>query len=50
MIKNSNLKDWDIQLLNKLSITLNKASICGLGQAAPNPLQCIIKYFEEDLK
>ena len=43
-------KDWDIKLLNKLSITMNKASICGLGQAAPNPLQCIIKYFEEDLK
>ena len=43
-------KDWDIEVLNKLSITMNKASICGLGQAAPNPLQCIIKYFEEDLK
>ena len=43
-------KDWDIDLLNKLSVTMNKASICGLGQAAPNPLQCIIKYFEEDLK
>ena len=43
-------KDWDIDLLNKLSVTMNRASICGLGQAAPNPLQCIIKYFEEDLK
>ena len=42
-------KDWDVDLLNKLSRTMNKASICGLGQAAPNPLQCIIKYFENDI-
>ena len=43
-------KDWDIELLNILSITMNNGSICGLGQAAPNPLQCIIKYYKEDLK
>ena len=42
-------KKWDIKLLNDLSTTMNKASICGLGQAAPNPLQCIIKYFESDI-
>ena len=40
---------WDINLLEKLSLTMNKASICGLGQAAPNPLQCIIKYFKKDI-
>ena len=40
---------WDIELLNSLSNTMNKSSICGLGQAAPNPLQCIIKYFKEDI-
>ena len=40
---------WDIELLEKLSLTMNKASICGLGQAAPNPLQCIIKYFRDDI-
>jgi hypothetical protein len=26
------------------------ASICGLGQAAPNPLRCAIKYFPEEIK
>ena len=40
---------WDINLLNELSLTMNKASICGLGQAAPNPLQCIIKHFKRDI-
>ncbi len=42
-------KKWNIDLLKRLSLTMNKASICGLGQAAPNPLQCIIKYFKEDV-
>ncbi len=42
-------KKWDIELLKKLSVTMNKASICGLGQAAPNPLQSIIKHFEKDI-
>ncbi len=42
-------KKWDIELLKKLSVTMNKASICGLGQAAPNPLQSIIKHFEKDV-
>ena len=42
-------KKWNINLLNDLSLTMNKASICGLGQAAPNPLQCIIKYFKDDI-
>jgi formate dehydrogenase len=26
------------------------ASICGLGQAAPNPLRSVIKYFPDELK
>ncbi len=42
-------KKWDIELLKKLSKTMNKASICGLGQAAPNPLQSIINHFEKDV-
>ena len=42
-------KKWNIELLKKLSVTMNKASICGLGQAAPNPLQSIIKHFEKDI-
>ena len=48
-VKLMNEEKWDIGILNRLSNTMNKSSICGLGQAAPNPLQCIIKYFKEDI-
>jgi formate dehydrogenase beta subunit len=40
---------WDEALLNELSGAMRDASICGLGQAAPNPLACVFKYFREDL-
>ena len=40
---------WDEALLNELSTAMRDASICGLGQAAPNPLQCVFKYFRDDL-
>jgi len=40
---------WDIPLLNDLSQVMRDASICGLGQAAANPLLSVIKYFPEDL-
>ncbi len=41
---------WDISLLNELSAVMADASICGLGQAAPNPLQCAIKYFPQEFE
>ena len=41
---------WNETLLNELSTAMRDASICGLGQAAPNPLQSVIKRFPEDLK
>jgi formate dehydrogenase beta subunit len=41
---------WDEKLLNELSAAMRDASICGLGQAAPNPLQSVMKHFPEDLK
>ncbi|MGH6768122.1 MAG: NAD(P)H-dependent oxidoreductase subunit E [Xanthobacteraceae bacterium] len=41
---------WDAALLDELSTTMRDASICGLGQAAPNPLLCVLKFFPEDLK
>jgi NADH:ubiquinone oxidoreductase subunit F (NADH-binding) len=41
---------WNEALLNELSTAMRDASICGLGQAAPNPLQSVMKYFPEDLK
>ncbi len=39
--------NWDIALLGELSQCMRDASICGLGQAASNPLACVIKYFPE---
>jgi formate dehydrogenase len=41
---------WDAALLDELSALMRDASICGLGQAAPNPLLCVLKYFPEELK
>ena len=40
---------WNEALLNELSDAMRDASICGLGQAAPNPLLCVMKYFPEEL-
>jgi formate dehydrogenase len=41
--------DWDTDLLSELSQVMRDASICGLGQAASNPLACLIRYFPETL-
>ncbi len=41
---------WDPALLTELSNAMRDASICGLGQAAPNPLLCVLNYFPEELK
>lgn len=43
-------KDWDQALLEELARAMEDASICGLGQAAPNPLRCAIKYFPEEFE
>ncbi len=43
-------KDWNTDLLEELSSVMVDASICGLGQAAPNPMRCVIKYFPDELK
>jgi NADH:ubiquinone oxidoreductase subunit F (NADH-binding) len=40
---------WDEALLKELSDAMRDASICGLGQAAPNPLLSVLKYFPEEL-
>ena len=40
---------WDQALLTELCDAMRDASICGLGQAAPNPLLCVLKYFPEEL-
>ena len=43
------LPTWDQPLLNELSEVMADASICGLGQAASNPIQCVMKHFPEDI-
>jgi formate dehydrogenase len=40
---------WDKPLLDDLSKAMADASICGLGQAAPNPIACVYKYFAHEL-
>ncbi|MDP9108964.1 MAG: NAD(P)H-dependent oxidoreductase subunit E [Pseudomonadota bacterium] len=40
---------WDTALLADLSQVMRDASICGLGQAAPNPIDCVVKYFPHEL-
>jgi formate dehydrogenase len=40
---------WDRELLEALSEVMMEASICGLGQAAPNPLLSVLRYFPEEL-
>ncbi len=42
-------KRWDESLLQELSQAMSDASICGLGQAAPNPLRSVLTHFREDL-
>ncbi len=40
---------WDAALLEELSQAMADASICGLGQAAPNPIRCVIKHFPHEV-
>jgi NADH:ubiquinone oxidoreductase subunit F (NADH-binding)/NADH:ubiquinone oxidoreductase subunit E len=40
---------WDQPLLNELSQAMMDASICGLGQAAPNPALSVMKYFPQEV-
>jgi formate dehydrogenase len=41
---------WNAPLLQELSQAMADASICGLGQAAPNPVLSVLKYFPQELK
>ena len=41
--------EWNPALLEELSQAMTDASICGLGQAAANPLRSLMKYFPEDM-
>ncbi|MDW3182244.1 NAD(P)H-dependent oxidoreductase subunit E [Roseobacter sp.] len=40
---------WDQDLLEELSTAMVDASICGLGQAAPNPIRLVMKHFQDEI-
>jgi formate dehydrogenase len=40
---------WDNTTLEDLNVVMTDASICGLGQAAPNPVRCVQKYFPQEI-
>jgi NADH:ubiquinone oxidoreductase subunit F (NADH-binding)/NADH:ubiquinone oxidoreductase subunit E len=40
---------WDHETLEDLNQVMIDASICGLGQAAPNPVRCVQKYFPDEV-
>ena len=40
---------WDAQTLEDIAEVMADASICGLGQAAPNPIRCMQKYFPDEV-
>jgi formate dehydrogenase beta subunit len=42
-------RKWDQALLKELSSAMMDASICGLGQAAPNPVLSVMKYFPQEI-
>lgn len=43
-------EEYDIYRLEKLAANIKKASICGLGQSAPNPVISTMKYFREEFR
>jgi len=47
-ITQGNGRPDDIRLLEKLAGTISKASLCGLGQTAPNPVLTTLRYFREE--
>jgi len=40
---------WNRELLEELSVAMADASICGLGQAAPNPIRSVVKHFADEI-
>jgi len=43
-------RQWDLPVLQDLAEVMSDASICGLGQAAPNALRSVIRYFPQELE
>ena len=47
-ITEGNGEEEDINKLEKLALNIKKASVCGLGQTAPNPVLSTLKYFKDE--
>ncbi len=43
-------RHWDLPVLNDLAQVMSDASICGLGQAAPNPYRSVLRFFPQELE
>jgi formate dehydrogenase len=50
MLPLMNRRQWDQPLMQELSQAMMDASICGLGQAAPNPVLSVLKYFPKEVE
>jgi len=50
IIKLIEAPEWDNDLIDELATAMADASICGLGQAAPNPVLSAIRFFAKDVK
>ncbi len=48
-VKLMSAPSWDKALLEALSRTMEDASICGLGQAAPNPIRSVLRHFPDEV-
>jgi len=48
-VKLMQAETWDQSLLEELCETMVDASICGLGQAAPNPIRMVMKHFPDEI-
>jgi formate dehydrogenase len=48
-VKLMQAEKWDADLLEDLCQVMGDASICGLGQAAPNPIRLVMKHFAEEI-
>ena len=42
--------NWPLDELEELACVMEDASICGLGQAAPNPMRCVVKFFPHEVE
>ena len=48
-VKLMQAETWDQPLLEELCVAMSDASICGLGQAAPNPIRMVVKHFAQEI-